>query len=274
MLTGRSDGSVGVIIPTYERVEPTLQAVRSALDQTRPPAAIVVVDDGSGPGVVDRLTQGLSALPVTFIKAARTSHPGRVRNHGLATLDTEWVAFLDSDDTWLSSKLEVQMELATRRGSSAVYTGAHRVVSGEVAGLVSAGLPSGLRFQDLVRSNLILNSSVLVRRAVLDRVSGVAESYVVRGCEDYATWLRIASFTNWVGTPEPLVRYNDEVLEGIRGTEQQTHHPAREAAWLDYIAWRQRSGQETRLSGRVLRRVLPLALTLDARRWRGRSGAA
>ena len=44
--------SVGVVIPTYERVDETVRAVQSVLGQTVAPAQVVVADDGSSPPTV------------------------------------------------------------------------------------------------------------------------------------------------------------------------------------------------------------------------------
>ena len=102
----RSRTSISVVIPTYNRAELVLRALRSVLAQTRPAEQVIVVDDGStddtGPlvriqfGSVDYLAQenrGVSAA----------------RNRGIEVATGEWIALLDSDDEWLPEKLERQM---------------------------------------------------------------------------------------------------------------------------------------------------------------------
>jgi glycosyltransferase involved in cell wall biosynthesis len=255
--------SVAVVIPTYERVEQTVAAVRSVQGQTVTAAAITVVDDGSSPETQTRLAAALQDLGVELVVAPRTTHPGRTRNLGVAATDTDWVAFLDSDDTWLSTKLETQLAQAARTGAAALYTGAYRKVDGVRRGLVVDDLPERLSFADLVKVNSVVNSTVLVRRSLLLRVGGVAEAYLVRGVEDYATWLRIATVTTWEGTPEPLIDYTDDVAAGVRGTEVSLHHPGQQSAWLDYLAWRRRDARPGRFAGVTLDRILPRALALD-----------
>lgn len=254
---------VSVVIPTYNRVEPTVAAVLSVLAQTWRPRDVVVVDDGSSEDVRAALGARLSALPVRFLEAPRTAHPGRARNLGVASADTEWVAFLDSDDSWHPEKLERQLSRAGQE-AAAVCTNARRVADGAPEGEVIPALPQEIRFRHLVRHNLIVNSSVLLRRSALTSVGGVASSYLVRGCEDYATWLRVASSVSWLGIDEPLVDYADVPGASIRGSEEFATHAGQPAAWLDYLMWRREQGRPARVPERVVSVLLKNALLLEA----------
>ncbi|RKS80304.1 glycosyl transferase family 2 [Motilibacter peucedani] len=254
--------TVGVVIPTYERVDETERAVRSVLEQTRPADQVVVVDDGSSSATVEALEIRLAGL-ATLVKAPRTALPGRSRNAGVAVLDTDWVAFLDSDDTWAPERLERQLQQAARTGAVALCSNADRVVDGQVAGRVLDGLPATLALADLVKVNSVINSTVLLRRDVLLSVGGVAASYSVRGCEDYATWLRVATSHDWSGIDEPLVRYTDEPSTSIRGAEEFAVHPGQQAAWLDFVLWRREAGRPLELAEQALGRGVRAALLAE-----------
>jgi glycosyltransferase involved in cell wall biosynthesis len=225
----------------------------------------VVADDGSSMATVESLHVALDGLPVTLLPAPRSGHPGRVRNAALAVLDTEWVAFLDSDDSWRADKLEKQLR-ATRAGAVAVCSNARRIVDGVPAGSVLTALPPTLGLADLVRENRVINSSVFIRRDVLDGVGQVASSYLVRGCEDYATWLRVATRHDWTALDEELVDYVDEPAVSIRGSEEFAVHAGQQAAWLDFVMWRRETGSPMRLPEKVLTGVLRRALLLSAAR--------
>ena len=254
--------TVGVVIPTYERVNETVRAVESVLAQTVPPDEVVVVDDGSKQATVEELGDRLASHPVALVRAPRSTHPGRTRNAGLAALQTHWVAFLDSDDTWAPTKLERQ--LAAVGDNAAICTNARRIVGGAPRGVVVDDLPARLGLRELINENKVINSSVLVTRAVLEEVGQVASSYLVRGCEDYATWLRIATRHTWLGLDEPLVDYVDEPSVSIRGSEEFAVHPGRQAAWLDYVIWRRETGHPSVLAEKVLSGGLRRALLLQA----------
>jgi hypothetical protein len=78
-------------------------------------------------------------------------------------------------------------------------------------------------FRDLLRDNLIQNSSVMLRRSVVDSVGLLNEAEDMRGIEDYEYWLRIVRHGSDSAAilPEPLVLYRrHEGNIGIQDVEQ------------------------------------------------------
>ena len=101
-------GRVDVIVPTYNRASLCRAAVESVLAQTYPNVMAIVVDDGSEDDTQDRL-RGLGDR-VTYIRQANAGVTA-ARNTGLEAARGEFVAFLDSDDTWLPWKLDAQIHV-------------------------------------------------------------------------------------------------------------------------------------------------------------------
>lgn len=250
--------TIGVVIPTFERPLQTLSAVESALAQSRVPDSIVVVDDGSSDECRLLLARGLETLPVELILRPHCGHPGRVRNVGCKALTTTHVAFLDSDDLWIREKLEIQEELALSgvraQGSGYVVAGAPRS-GNETINRAS----TSLSLRQLLIANELCNSSVLVERSLLEEIGGLPISYAVRGIEDYAAWLRIATISEFVLVGEPLVIYSDEPEGSMRGTNYFSVPENILALW-DFAAWLEGQGRVVppvvRLSLRVSNRML------------------
>jgi glycosyltransferase involved in cell wall biosynthesis len=107
---------ISIVIPTYNRVTPTLEAIASVLEQTYENIEVIVVDDGSTDGSSDAIRQFVEQ------KANCNGHVGRVkyvrqhnqgsssaRNTGVQQARGSYIAFLDSDDVWLPEKLDRQM---------------------------------------------------------------------------------------------------------------------------------------------------------------------
>jgi glycosyltransferase involved in cell wall biosynthesis len=101
---------VSVIIPTHNRPAETRRAVLSALAQTERRIEILVIDDGSRDPEALQVALGDlrdTRLALTLLSPNRGAN--HARNHGVAISRAPYVAFLDSDDEWLPTKLECQL---------------------------------------------------------------------------------------------------------------------------------------------------------------------
>jgi glycosyltransferase involved in cell wall biosynthesis len=221
----RSDRTtVSVVIPTYNRANDLVRAVKSVLGQTRPPDEIIVVDDGS----TDDTGAKIETFDgrVVYIRQENRG-PGAARNRGIAAAHGEWIAFLDSDDRWLPEKLETQLHLTLETGypvsfhdfrkeapnDSAASVSWNRHVSEQVLRLPP--LPTGRvdRFYELVTrfASFFLPSTMLVRRDVLETLGCFDPSF--RTSQDVELFMRIA--------PRYDVLFIDRVLsEYLPGTDR------------------------------------------------------
>ena len=195
-----SDPTISVIIPAYNAAATITAALASVRAQTRPPAEVIVVDDGSRDAtaaIVEAFIARASGPPVTLLRQANRGC-GQARNTGAAAARGDWLGFLDADDTWLPGKLAAQAPL----------TADARVGVVNCAARDRAGRPMGrtLGFDQLWESNDLVVSSSLVRRTAFEAVGGF---WAGRACEDYHLWLRLTAagwtVANW---PEDLVVYS------------------------------------------------------------------
>ena len=97
-----------VIIPTWNRRDLCLRAVRSVLAQTRAVDEIIVVDDGSTDGTAEALAAEFGPR----VRCVRQANAGvaAARNAGLALAQGRYIALLDSDDLWLPEKMARQAD--------------------------------------------------------------------------------------------------------------------------------------------------------------------
>src|ERR1044071_2945662 len=92
---------ISVLIPAYNRADRLPRALASVAAQRRPPAQVVVVDDGS----VDETAAVAERHGVTLVHHERNQGCAIARNSGLAAVTQPWIALLDSDDEWLPHHL-------------------------------------------------------------------------------------------------------------------------------------------------------------------------
>jgi glycosyltransferase involved in cell wall biosynthesis len=100
--------TVSVVVPTYNRADRLKDTVASILAQTVQPAEVLIVDDGSRDDTA-RVCRDFPS-PVRYLYR-ENGGSGAARNTGMLAAKGEYLAFLDADDVWEPTKLEVQLAL-------------------------------------------------------------------------------------------------------------------------------------------------------------------
>jgi len=102
---------ISIVIPVYNRADMIGRTVEGCLAQTYPEIEIVLVDDCSTDGLGDALAPFLRERRVRLVSHAKNKGVSAARNSGVEAAKGDLIAFLDSDDVWLPTKLERQMAL-------------------------------------------------------------------------------------------------------------------------------------------------------------------
>lgn len=187
---------VSVVIPTFNRAHCLMRAVRSVVAQDFEDWDITVVDDASTDGTVDvrgKLNEIIGSRYKDVVLPP--SGASRARNVGIAQTDSEWVAFLDSDDLWLPEKIGLQLQAAEAADAAFVYSDYFEFTDRNgvtcPAHLIPADMSGNIYPQLLqVRCNVITCPSVMIRRSVLEDVGGFDDTLKI--CEDIDLWRRAA----------------------------------------------------------------------------------
>jgi glycosyltransferase involved in cell wall biosynthesis len=202
-----------VVIPTYRRPAYLAEAIRSVIDQTHPPAEVIVVCDGPGSSIPDELLRH----PVRVIEQP---HGGvsAARNTGIAATTSEWVSFLDDDDLWHPDRLRgTAAFLAAHRDCQAVTASSWffstepsegvDFVASDLAGCLDASGRvepvtdmsyldiNGRSFELLLERNRGNISGATVRRDVLVRAGGFPAGFTCG--EDWLMYINVARYTEW-----------------------------------------------------------------------------
>jgi glycosyltransferase involved in cell wall biosynthesis len=185
-----------VVIPTYNCLPLLKQAIQSVLSQTEQDFEILVVDNSS----TDGTKVYLDSLKEPRIHSFEVENSGVIalsRNVGIKNATGAWVCFLDADDIWYKNKLETCHEYINDKVDVFYHDlkiyGKVNFFGRKV--LRSRVLSTPVLTDLLVHGNAINNSSVVVRKEILERVNYVDESPDIIAAEDYNTWLKIAEIS-------------------------------------------------------------------------------
>jgi glycosyltransferase involved in cell wall biosynthesis len=207
-MTDIKAGTVSVIIPTYNYGRFIAEAIRSALDQTLPPAEIVVVDDGSEDDTEAVVRE--FGDQVRYVKQANKG-VSEARNRGVAETSGEFIAFLDADDTWEPTKLEKQAA-KFREGATIglVHCGMREFDSetGATVGYRVEGAEGEVADDLLLWERPVVNvsgSAVMLSRRASEEAGGFDRR--LKCGEDWDLCYRIARKFKVGFVPEPLVNY-------------------------------------------------------------------
>lgn len=180
---------VSVIIPTFNSAGMVLEAVESVLGQTVPADEIIVVDDGSTDETAEVLAPYFDRI--RYLKQENQG-VAAARNRGIAEATGDLIAFLDADDVWHSRKLELQVRVISERPEVGMVGTRIFDWPGAVSEMKykQNQIYSRVAWWELVVRNRFTASSVMVRRALLEKVGPFDEQ--LQGPEDLDLWLRIA----------------------------------------------------------------------------------
>jgi glycosyltransferase involved in cell wall biosynthesis len=194
---------VSVIVPTYNRADLVLRAVRTVLIQTERDLELLIVDDGSD----DDTPTVLSTVDDPRVRTLRTTHVGvaRARNAAIGEARGAWVAFLDDDNEWHPSYLERQLAAAAAApGVVAVYCPAQHFDDDldEFGGRSPWHTTAGDLFAPMMRRGYPRVSATMVRRTTLVEAGGFPPDLAVAA--DCELFLRVNLLGTYAWNPEAL----------------------------------------------------------------------
>lgn len=188
---------ISVVCPTYNSADFVLSAIKSVVDQTLPPAELIVSDDGSTDDTLDKIERFLLDCKVDFpTRILRNPHRGvaATRNAGILAASQEWIAFLDSDDIWMPEKLLKVSEVIQKCPDvNFIHHYKQRLNFDKTSSLVDIkykfrhDIPL---IKQLFKKNIFSTPAVTCKKEFLINNGMFNINYYC--CEDYDLWIRLS----------------------------------------------------------------------------------
>jgi glycosyltransferase involved in cell wall biosynthesis len=210
---------ISIVMPTFNRLVWLRPAIQSVFEQKFEDWELIVADDGSDEPTREYL-RAIAAdqryrVRVLFLEHA--GNPSAALNAGLREARASFVAFMDSDDVWLSEKLETQLASLRARPDcewsftrAVLVDGKGRPIAGRPPLCPPTGRGDGILEALLRGDSGITQSSVVARREAVARAGGYPEDLPI--CGNYALYVQLAarSEVDYIDAPLTLIRRHGE----------------------------------------------------------------
>lgn len=212
---------VSIVMPAYNSEKTIGSAIESVIAQSYKFWELIIVNDCSKDSTID-IIQKYQEIDERIVVVNLSQNGGVVnaRNKAIESSKGEYIAFLDSDDLWLPSKLEKQVSFMETNNYVFSYTGYG--IMDKLGNLTNKkiNIPLSTTFNSLLKGSNIGCLTVMIDRRKVGNIKMPKVHH-----EDYATWLSILKNGSIAyGIPEVLAYYRKD-------TESLSGNKIRSASW-------------------------------------------
>lgn len=207
--------TVSIIIPTYNRAYLIERSIKSVLDQTYKDFEVIIVDDASTDNT-EEIIRLFENNKIKYVKNETNKGANAARNTGLQLSKGKYVAFQDSDDEWLPTKLEKQINILIHSDPKigVVYTGYYRIKNNVREYIPSSSIvqKEGDLHSVLLKKNFIGMPTVVIKKECFEKV-GMFDERLPR-LQDWEMWIRISKHYEFkfIDTPLVLAHYQQDSI--------------------------------------------------------------
>ncbi|MCM2675917.1 glycosyltransferase family 2 protein [Alkalicoccobacillus plakortidis] len=179
---------VSVIIPTYNRATSIIKTIRSVFAQTYKNYEIIVIDDFSDDNTQELLDEYKPRI--SYYKHEINRGANAARNNGILKSKGEYIAFLDSDDVWSSTKLEDSINaFLENKNCDVVFTG-YNIIETHNKRKNSKEIKEGNIFKDQLLKDYVSPTSAVMLKSECLKNNFFDENLPAR--QDYDLWIRLS----------------------------------------------------------------------------------
>lgn len=203
---------ISIVIPAYNAADTILNSLKSVFSQTYKDWEVILIDDGSKDNtlaVLNSFFETLSENDLAKIKLIKQINYGvsKARNVGLQAASGDWIALLDSDDSWMANKLERQMEIL-QKNPNIDFLGANRKGEHYDSFLtIKFDLLTRISPKNLLYKNFFATSTVIFKKEIVSEIGYFDENQGY--CEDVNYFIKISNAKECFLLNESLVSTGD-----------------------------------------------------------------
>ncbi|QOP41457.1 glycosyltransferase family 2 protein [Sulfurimonas marina] len=208
---------ISIVIPCFNSEKTITRTLLSVASQSYKNYEVVIIDDGSTDRTKKLIEDFFEIYDLNYKYIYQENRgPSKARNLGVSNAVGDYIAFLDSDDTWHKDKLSIQMKLIKENnlnflGSTYQYSEFNYNENSNI-------VLKRFTFQELLIKTQFSTPGVVIKKELFLNLGGFDTH--MKYSEDNDLWLRASLITDLYLIVEPkLVRlhkraYGDSGLSG------------------------------------------------------------
>lgn len=195
---------VSIITPCYNSEKFIAETIKSVQNQTYQNWEMLITDDGSTDTSVEIIKDFIKKDDRIKLYQIQNSGAAVARNHSIKNAKGTFIAFLDSDDIWLPTKLEKQLNFMQTHQYAFTFTSYQRMDEEGVLLKKEVKCQHKLSYKNMLSSNKIGCLTAVYNQEMLGKIY----MPLIRKRQDYGLWLKILKLTDFAyGLEEVLATY-------------------------------------------------------------------
>lgn len=197
-------GLCSVIMPVYNSEKYVSNAIESVLSQTYSNLELIIIDDCSTDNSICIINEYLNKdIRIKLLHNKTNKGCAFCRNIGVEKSCGEFIAFIDSDDIWLPSKVEQQIKFMSTNNTNMVYT-SYVIVDSYGSEIKKRFIKDYIYISDLLKENSVIFSTTIFKSDCIRGINFQDKWYH----EDYVFLLEyIKRYRFLSGINDVLVKY-------------------------------------------------------------------
>ncbi len=196
------DNLVSVVMPAYNCQDTIEESINSVRKQTYAYFELIIVDDGSSDNTYKVLKRYKDIQNIIIIRSKINNGVGFSRNIAISKARGQYIAFLDSDDTWHKDKLKIQINQMKNNNYFCSHSSYTRI-------------DTNSKKQKIIKAEKLISTSDMLKGNKIGNLTGIYDAKKLGkvfqkkvGHEDYLMWIQIVNLARFsYGCIENLASY-------------------------------------------------------------------
>lgn len=178
---------VSIITPAYNCEKYISNTITSVINQTYSCWEMIIINDFSTDETKKIIsTYAMQDIRIKLVNLKCNSGVAEARNVGILLAKGRYIAFLDSDDLWLPTKLQKQLSFMQEKKAAFSYAQYRQFVENVNKPSDLIDVCEEISYDDLLKGNIIGCLTVMIDREYIHQIVMPNQRH-----EDYITWLSI-----------------------------------------------------------------------------------